>query len=161
MKKSFVFIFTIFMGLMFIFASHPGPKLVNLKDLDLKGKPMDTQPGGGVKPDINFGRIPLYFITNKGQVNEKAKFYAKASKYTLWLTKEGLVFDSFKKVKVKAEVEEEAAPFGQIINAFGKDTNKDKEVPGKVLSSVIWDYDPRSLKGKIFPPVSKTKALRV
>ena len=94
MKKSFVFIFMVFMGLLITFASHPGPKPVNLKDLDLSGKPLDTQAGGGVKPDINFGRIPLYFITNKGQVNEKAKFYAKASKYTLWLTKEGLVFDS-------------------------------------------------------------------
>jgi hypothetical protein len=52
MKKSFVFIFTVFMGLLFVFASHPGPKLVNLKDLDLKSKPMDTQAGGSVKPDI-------------------------------------------------------------------------------------------------------------
>jgi hypothetical protein len=34
-------------------------------------------------------------------VNKKAWFYAKASRYTLWLTKEGLVFDSFKKVKNK------------------------------------------------------------
>jgi hypothetical protein len=53
----------------------------------------------------NFGKVPLYFIPNKGQVNEKAKFYAKTSRYTLWMTKDGLVFDSFKKVEVKAEVE--------------------------------------------------------
>ncbi len=99
MKKSYVFIFTVFLGLLFIFASEPGPKMVNLKDLDLKGKVKDIQPGGGVKPDINFGKIPLYFVFNKGQVNGRAKFYAKASRYTLWLTKEGLVFDSFKKVE--------------------------------------------------------------
>jgi hypothetical protein len=49
---------------------------------------------GLLRPDINFGKIPLYFVANKGQVNEKALFYAKASRYTLWLTKEGLVFDS-------------------------------------------------------------------
>jgi hypothetical protein len=49
---------------------------------------------GALRPDINFGKIPLYFVANKGQVNEKALFYAKASRYTLWLTKEGLVFDS-------------------------------------------------------------------
>jgi hypothetical protein len=47
-----------------------------------------------LKPDINFGKIPLYFIQNRGQVNKAAQFYAKASRYTLWLTKEGLVFDS-------------------------------------------------------------------
>jgi hypothetical protein len=49
-----------------------------------------------LRPDINFGKIPLYFVANKGQVNEKALFYAKASRYTLWLIKEGLVFDSMK-----------------------------------------------------------------
>jgi hypothetical protein len=41
-----------------------------------------------------YGRIPLYFIANKGQVNLQAQFYAKASKYTLWMTKNGMVFDS-------------------------------------------------------------------
>jgi hypothetical protein len=49
---------------------------------------------GALRPDINFGKVPLYFMTNKGQVNEKVLFYARASKYTLWLTKQGLVFDS-------------------------------------------------------------------
>jgi hypothetical protein len=54
---------------------------------------------GTLQPDINFGKIPLYFVANQGQVNEKALFYAKASRYTLWLTKEGLVFDSAQKVE--------------------------------------------------------------
>jgi len=47
----------------------------------------------------NFGKIPLYFIPNEGQVDERALFYAKASRYTLWLTKEGLVFDSTRRIK--------------------------------------------------------------
>ncbi len=50
--------------------------------------------GKGAKLDMNFAQTPLYFIVNKGQVNGKAKFYAKASRYTLWLTGESLVFDS-------------------------------------------------------------------
>ena len=45
---------------------------------------------------VNFGKIPLYFIHNKGQVDKKALFYAKTPGYTLWVTKEGLVFDSTK-----------------------------------------------------------------
>lgn len=49
------------------------------------------------KVDVNFGKVPLYFITNNGQVNPKARYYAKASRYTLWLTKAGLVFDSTKR----------------------------------------------------------------
>ena len=61
-------------------------------------KEMKTQDvSREVKVNLNYGKIPLYFIPNKGQVNKKALFYAKASRYTLWLTKEGLVFDSIKK----------------------------------------------------------------
>ncbi|NIM15473.1 MAG: hypothetical protein GTO45_26145, partial [Candidatus Aminicenantes bacterium] len=44
--------------------------------------------------DTGYGRIPLYFIANKGQVNPQAQFYAKTAKYTLWITGKGLIFDS-------------------------------------------------------------------
>jgi PKD repeat protein len=50
-----------------------------------------------VNPVEDFGRIPLYFIPNKGQADASAQFYAKASNYTLWVTKEGLVFDKIRK----------------------------------------------------------------
>jgi Tol biopolymer transport system component len=39
---------------------------------------------------------PLYFIPNQGQVNARSLFYARARSYTLWLTQDGLVFDSWK-----------------------------------------------------------------
>ncbi|MCI0471705.1 MAG: hypothetical protein L0Y73_08615, partial [Candidatus Aminicenantes bacterium] len=57
----------------------------------------NLQPTGKLKVDVNFAKIPLYFIANRGQVNAKARFYARASRYTLWLTREGLVFDEIKK----------------------------------------------------------------
>ncbi|MDD8025525.1 MAG: SBBP repeat-containing protein [Acidobacteriota bacterium] len=57
-------------------------------------KPQPNGNPSGLK--IDCGSIPLYFTANKGQVDGKALFYAKASRYTLWLTEEGLVFDSFK-----------------------------------------------------------------
>ncbi len=44
--------------------------------------------------DSDFGDFPLYFITNKGQVHEKALYYARTPRFTLWLTHSGLVFDS-------------------------------------------------------------------
>jgi hypothetical protein len=47
------------------------------------------------------GDSHLYFIPNLGQVNNKAIFYAKTTKYILWLTKEGLVFDSIRKVEAE------------------------------------------------------------
>jgi hypothetical protein len=40
-----------------------------------------------------FGPAPLYFIRNQGQAAPEARFYTKTKDYTLWLTKQGLVFD--------------------------------------------------------------------
>ncbi|MGD8537158.1 MAG: SBBP repeat-containing protein [Candidatus Aminicenantes bacterium] len=53
---------------------------------------------------LDYGKIPLYFIPNEGQVDEEALFYVKASRYTLWLTKEGLVFDSIIKQDKRQEI---------------------------------------------------------
>ncbi len=101
MKKNFVLFSIIFIGFLVITAAGKGKaeRTQGIKSLDLSCKPQDIQSTGIVKPDLNFGKFPLYFIFNKGQVNEKAKFYAKASRYTLWLTKEGLVFDSTRRTE--------------------------------------------------------------
>ncbi|MGD2085937.1 MAG: hypothetical protein PVH61_07120 [Candidatus Aminicenantes bacterium] len=102
-KKFFILAAVIFTALVFISASASvdADEMQNIKALDLSVKPQEINSSGTVKPDLNFGKFPLYFIFNKGQVDEKAKFYAKASRYTLWLTKEGLVFDSTRKVEVE------------------------------------------------------------
>ena len=96
MKKSYVLVLlaVVLIGLWLISVSDQDKRMREIKHLELSVKKEDNQLVAAVKPDLNFGKFPLYFITNKGQVNEKAKFYAKASRYTLWLTKEGLVFDS-------------------------------------------------------------------
>ena len=104
MRKGFVLFSVIFIGFLVITAAGKGKEeriqgIKDIKTLDLSVKPQDIQSTGMVKPDLNFGKFPLYFIYNKGQVNEKAKFYAKASRYTLWLTKEGLVFDSTRRTE--------------------------------------------------------------
>ena len=49
-----------------------------------------------VNPVKDFGKIPLYFVPNKGQTDPSAQFYAKAANYTLWVTKGGLVFDKIR-----------------------------------------------------------------
>ena len=98
MKKNFVLISIVFVSLL----SRPGAffaegeKVQNIKELDLTGITQEIHSRGTVKSSFNFGEFPIYFIFNRGQVNEKAKFYAKTSRYTLWITKEGLVFDSSK-----------------------------------------------------------------
>ncbi|UCH96737.1 MAG: SBBP repeat-containing protein [Candidatus Aminicenantes bacterium] len=109
MKNIFVFVFFVFFGLFLISASVPadsqGKRMqdINSPGLNVKPQALHQNPKAAVKPDVNFGKIPLYFIFNKGQVNKKARFYAKTSRYTLWLTGEGLVFDSTRQVEVKAQ----------------------------------------------------------
>ncbi|MDH4197136.1 MAG: SBBP repeat-containing protein [Candidatus Aminicenantes bacterium] len=55
--------------------------------------PAESPNEAKVKQNLTYGNIPLYFVPNRGQVNEAARFYARASRYTLWLTAQGLVFD--------------------------------------------------------------------
>lgn len=44
-------------------------------------------------PVTAFGRLPLAFIENQGQVDAQARFYLRTGGQTLWLTHEGIVFD--------------------------------------------------------------------
>ncbi|MCP4216901.1 MAG: hypothetical protein GY765_19780 [bacterium] len=100
-KKKAAFIIMILMGLVCVCASisHQGTVDINSISQQAAEKPAVSFNQNGVRSDIDFGKIPLYFISNKGQVNDRAKFYAKASRYTLWLTKGGLVFDSSRRVE--------------------------------------------------------------
>jgi hypothetical protein len=52
-----------------------------------------------------FGNIPLYFIPNNGQAHENVAFYARTSGYTLWMTREGLIFDGIKKTGAEGKEE--------------------------------------------------------
>jgi hypothetical protein len=97
MKPLLNLFFAVWIGLLYIsgtVAQQPG--------ISKKGKevgPVNPAARSRLTMNPNFSKVPLYFIPNKGQVNEKAKFYAKTSRYTLWMTKEGLIFDSVKKVE--------------------------------------------------------------
>ena len=66
-------------------------------------KTLSTVAAGGSVPgvmiDREFGRVPLYFIANKGQVDTTARFYARTPRFTLWLTTNGLVFDCIQQVQ--------------------------------------------------------------
>ncbi|MCP4216163.1 MAG: hypothetical protein GY765_16055 [bacterium] len=53
---------------------------------------------GTVTADFDLGKTPLYFVANNGQVNRQARFYARTNRYTLWLTKSGLIFDATRKI---------------------------------------------------------------
>ncbi|MFC2166646.1 SBBP repeat-containing protein [Acidobacteriota bacterium] len=73
------------------------------QNLQLGKNSMDNITGK-LQLSQNYGKLPLYFIPNNGQVNDLALFYANTSRYTLWLTEEGLVFDSSKKVEGNTKI---------------------------------------------------------
>lgn len=99
MKKSLILLFVLMIGLFIAFV--PGEKMQGIRDLDMIVKSANNQITRAAKPGVNFGNIPLYFVFNKGQVNEKVKFYTKTSRYTPWITSEGLVFDTSKRAGKK------------------------------------------------------------
>ena len=102
MKKSLILFSVIFIALLFICFVY-GATSHQVKNADPKSLKQEIINQPAVRPDISFGKIPLYFIANEGQVHRKAKFYAKASRYTLWLTEEGLVFDSCTRTETRQE----------------------------------------------------------
>jgi hypothetical protein len=104
MKKVLFLIGLFSMALSLVWFSYGDEQQdTNSLDLNLKSQKISS---AAIKADIKFGKIPLYFLFNKGQVHKRAKFYTKASRYTLWLTKEGLVFDSTKRSEVRGQKSE-------------------------------------------------------
>lgn len=52
--------------------------------------------GAGARPvlkPVSAASVPLYFIANGGQMDARALYCARTPAYTLWLTRDGLVFD--------------------------------------------------------------------
>ena len=60
-----------------------------------------SAPGEGDTENIlkAYGKLPLYFIENKGQLDSKVRFYVKTSGQTLYFTGEGIVFELLRREK--------------------------------------------------------------
>ena len=71
-------------------------------------------PGKADKEGIleAFGKLPLYFTENKGQLDSRVRFYVKTSGQTLYFTDEGIVFDLLRGEKA-AEKGTESAEKGR------------------------------------------------
>ncbi|MCP4151180.1 MAG: hypothetical protein GY757_25780 [bacterium] len=137
MRKGIALFLVTALGLFFL--STSGRNLQDIKELDFGAKRYSVKSENDIDSSLKTGFKPgqshLYFIHNKGQVNRKAKFYAKASRYTLWMTKEGFVFDSSLKIKNsekpgKAEFEEECiTQFKRDVSRlFFRDANKNPQL---------------------------------
>jgi len=70
--------------------------------------------------DLDFGKIPLYFIPNRGQVSDEVLFYARTSRYMLWVTREELVFDQVFGLNDR----EKGKPLVEEAEASGRDVSR-------------------------------------
>jgi hypothetical protein len=121
-----------------------------------------------LRRDADFGNIPLYFIPNKGQVNERAKFYAKTSRYTLWMTKQGLVFDSVKahsterraqSKRLKTSIPQSSKIERDVSRLLFRNANKNPEIVPLELTEYKVNYFTGNDKSKWKTGISTSKAV--
>jgi len=89
MKKTIATFFSVFIlgGVLLLQSPSYQPDAL---DIAIGKSTAGRDINGGI--DLNYGRIPLYFIKNNGQNQNPALFYARTSGYSLGLTRQGLVF---------------------------------------------------------------------
>ncbi len=136
MSKKLVWILCIILLVSLVSsASHQTPNKPQINT-----KPQLSTP----KMDINYGKIPLYFIPNEGQVDDTALFYADTSKYTLWITQEGLIFDSLRTLEEPKQLKRPTQ--------FGRDVSRLKFLDANPHAMVIpekrSDYKVSYFRGK-------------
>jgi hypothetical protein len=83
-------------GVMLISISPDNTPVVNQKGEAVVGL-SNINPRKAIAP--GFGKISFYFVPNKGQLNDKSKFYSNVSSYKLEMTREGLLFDIIRKAR--------------------------------------------------------------
>jgi hypothetical protein len=82
MKKAFGLFLTLSLSWL-VFASFPLP-------VAHSARPDDP---ARLKALESYGKLPLSFVENKGQVDKKVSFYLKGSQGTIYFTKEAIIYD--------------------------------------------------------------------
>jgi len=73
-----------------IIYSERSESFSNTPSKSIKQPVLQSSGIGRLQP--GFGKIPLYFIPNKGQTDKVVKFYTGTSRFNLWITSKGMVF---------------------------------------------------------------------
>ncbi len=89
--KGKILFFTLFTLLLLILTFNLNANLKNSDKFPFKKQNLKNRVKLKVSKIIE--KAPLYFIKNKGQKDKRVHFYAKTKDYTLWITKNELVFD--------------------------------------------------------------------
>ena len=87
MKKPHLFVIGLLLIVLFITAAGGENGRQNKPKTD-----SITLPSSSLKVDADFGRMPLYFIPNKGQLDEQVSYYVQGKDKTLYFTSAGITF---------------------------------------------------------------------
>ncbi len=93
--------------------------------------------------------VPIYFIKNNGQENQKAEFYARTPGYTVWLTKTGLVFD--RRVREPNDNKSHGKSHGKNHREITRLTFNDSNKEPQLVPLRITDHRVHYLKNKSKP----------
>ncbi len=86
---------------------------------------LPTQPTPTLKASTDYGRMPLYFIANKGQVDEQVDYYVQGLDKSIYFTAEGVTF--------------------ALSGATGRDTNGSApKASGRLLNDSRLESQPRT-----------------
>ncbi len=123
----FVFFLTIFLNTVAIGAQTvPSP---------LMG---EGKGGGGPEPakvqmQETYGKLPLYFIQNDGQVDEKVKFYEKGSGHATYFTKEGVYISLINHKEVAGSSKQVGGDKGVVAQFIGHPDSGQPDIPATLV----------------------------
>jgi hypothetical protein len=80
--------------------------------IDLKFKENLGRTAAAPRLEMNFGRLPIYFIENRGQVDKQVKYYAAGKGHTLFFTRDGMVLSMVPPGKAPGEEPPGFPPLG-------------------------------------------------
>ncbi|MCX8125493.1 MAG: hypothetical protein N3F66_15205, partial [Spirochaetes bacterium] len=82
-----------------------------------------------------YGKLPLYFIENKGQIDERVKYYEKGANHSIYFTSEGIYITLFKREKNQNDEEHIKVDF-VVLKPIGANGNSEI-VPEQSLSGKV------------------------
>ena len=85
MRKFFIFIPSLFTAIIFLTARGDNPQALS-ESFDLFTREVHTS----LTANSNFGRLPLSFVPNRGQMDKRVSYYVQGKDKTIYFTPEGL-----------------------------------------------------------------------
>ncbi|MBI4744941.1 MAG: SBBP repeat-containing protein, partial [Actinobacteria bacterium] len=122
--KNFAFLVAVLLGLSFLIFSN-STKLSNLTNSVSPLSSKTTIEAEKEKAIKAYGKLPIYFVPNKGQLNSKVKYYAAGAGYSFYLTQDGVTYSFTKNNPNDAK--------NLLTPETNKDIDKSKKIEGYAL----------------------------